>query len=196
MVPPPHAVIPRPRAAEARMPSPAGQFRSTSCNSLRSAQGSGECWPLRNQTTGDSTVPIVEGETGLCHLAAVGEAVAPETEVGNPVHAGPRQLGRLCQAGAHQVRQTLAGIMGWPTLQPKALPNSSKFCTVPLTRHLPGECGSVLASTRGALLAWRSRTRPGRSEMKKRCCRRVAVVLRRRRSRFVALLWPAFLSAR
>ena len=39
----------------------------------------------------------------------------------------------------YQTRQALVGIMGWPTLQPKALPNSSKFWTVPLTRHSPVE---------------------------------------------------------
>src|ERR1039458_6541050 len=40
------------------------------------------------------------------------------------------------------------GIMGWPVLHPKALPNSGKFSTVPLIRHSPELCGSVLASTR------------------------------------------------
>ena len=48
--------------------------------------------------------------------------------------------------GCYQVRQPPeAGIIGSPFLQPKALPNSSKFCTVPLTRHSPVECGLVLA---------------------------------------------------
>jgi len=40
---------------------------------------------------------------------------------------------------AYQTRQELAGYMGWPLVQAKALPNSSKFCTVPLTRQRPGE---------------------------------------------------------
>ena len=49
----------------------------------------------------------------------------------------------------YQVRQPpLAGIIGWPTLHPNALPNSSKFCTEPLVLHFPGLCGSVLADTR------------------------------------------------
>ena len=48
----------------------------------------------------------------------------------------------------HQTRQAFSGIIGWPTLQPKALPNSGKFSTVPFTRHWPELCGSVFASTR------------------------------------------------
>jgi hypothetical protein len=39
----------------------------------------------------------------------------------------------------YQTRQEFAGTMGWPFVQPNALPNSSKFCTVPLTRQRPGE---------------------------------------------------------
>src|SRR5438874_10977640 len=49
---------------------------------------------------------------------------------------------------AYQTRQAFSGIIGCPTLQPNALPNSGKFCTLPLMRHLPELCGSVLASTR------------------------------------------------
>jgi hypothetical protein len=48
----------------------------------------------------------------------------------------------------YQTRQLLTGIIGWPTLQPNALPNSSKFCTVPFTLHSPVLCGSVFACTR------------------------------------------------
>jgi hypothetical protein len=48
----------------------------------------------------------------------------------------------------YQTRQEFSGYMGWPLLHPKALPNSSKFCTEPLVRHLPGECGSVSANWR------------------------------------------------
>ena len=42
--------------------------------------------------------------------------------------------------------------MGCPLVQPKAFPNSSKFCTEPLTRHLPGECGSTSTSWRADLV--------------------------------------------
>ena len=49
---------------------------------------------------------------------------------------------------AHQTRHEFAGYIGVPFLQPKALPNSSKFWTLPLTLHLPGECGSVSADWR------------------------------------------------
>lgn len=48
----------------------------------------------------------------------------------------------------YQTRQELTGTMGWPCLQPKAFPNSSKFRTDPLTRHRPGECGSTSAAWR------------------------------------------------
>ena len=40
---------------------------------------------------------------------------------------------------AYHTRQEFVGYMGWPSLHPNALPNSSKFCTVPFTRHSPGE---------------------------------------------------------
>jgi|SRR5580698_1793676 hypothetical protein len=50
----------------------------------------------------------------------------------------------------YHTRQLLSGIIGWPLWQPKALPNSSKFCTTPFTRNIPGECGSTFADTRCA----------------------------------------------
>src|SRR5579883_1053771 len=39
----------------------------------------------------------------------------------------------------YQTTQGCSGIIGWPLRQPKALPNSSKFCTAPLVRNMPGE---------------------------------------------------------
>jgi len=45
----------------------------------------------------------------------------------------------------YQTRQEFSGTMGWPFLQPKALPKASKFWTVPFTRQRPGACGSVSA---------------------------------------------------
>jgi hypothetical protein len=39
----------------------------------------------------------------------------------------------------YHTRQDFSGYIGCPLVQPKALPNSSKFCTDPFTRHLPGE---------------------------------------------------------
>src|ERR1017187_6919426 len=35
----------------------------------------------------------------------------------------------------HHTRHALTGIIGWPTLQPNALPNSGKFSTAPLIRQ-------------------------------------------------------------
>ena len=66
------------------------------------------------------------------HLQTILEEYAPahSTE-----QAGPT----IHPASAYQTRQAFSGIMGWPFLQLKALPNSSKFCTTPLTRHCPGE---------------------------------------------------------
>src|SRR5581483_4186341 len=57
-------------------------------------------------------------------------------------------------AGDHQTRHEFTGTMGCPFLQPKAFPNSSKFCTVPFTRHSPGECGSVSADCRADCSVW------------------------------------------
>ena len=51
-------------------------------------------------------------------------------------------------SAAYQTRQAFSGIIASPFLQPKAFPNSSKFCTDPLVRHSPGECGSVFTLTR------------------------------------------------
>jgi hypothetical protein len=48
----------------------------------------------------------------------------------------------------YQTRQEFCGYIGCPCLQLKALPNSSKFCTEPFTRHFPGECGSLSAAWR------------------------------------------------
>src|SRR5580692_4267184 len=58
------------------------------------------------------------------------------------------ELLRFRAIDSYQTRQEFSGYMGWPLLHPKALPNSSKFCTEPLVRHLPGECGSVSANWR------------------------------------------------
>ena len=49
---------------------------------------------------------------------------------------------------SYQTRQAFSGYIGWPLWQPKALAKPSKFCTLPLVRHLPGEWGSVKASCR------------------------------------------------
>ena len=55
---------------------------------------------------------------------------------------------------AYHTRQEFAGYMGWPLVQPKALPNSSKFCTEPLTRQRPGEWGSTSADWREDCSVW------------------------------------------
>jgi len=51
---------------------------------------------------------------------------------------------------AHQTRQTFSGYIGCLLGQLKAFPNSSKFCTEPLVRHFPGECGSTRARRRAS----------------------------------------------
>ena len=48
----------------------------------------------------------------------------------------------------YQTRQRFALTIGCPALHEKARSNSGMFTTTPLTRYLPGECGSVTASTR------------------------------------------------
>src|SRR5947209_6273131 len=68
----------------------------------------------------------------------------------------------------YQTRQGFCGIIGCPTLQPKALPNSGKFCTDPLVRYLPGECGLVFAdSSEASGLLFSHQTCP--KPRKKRC---------------------------
>jgi hypothetical protein len=47
------------------------------------------------------------------------------------------------QRAPYQTRQAFRGIIGWPTLHPKAWPNSGMFLTTPFTRNSRGECGSV-----------------------------------------------------
>ncbi len=58
------------------------------------------------------------------------------------------------RTSCYHTRQEFSGTMGCPLVQPKALPNSSKFCTVPLTRQRPGECGSVSARCRADCSVW------------------------------------------
>src|SRR5580658_10916879 len=48
----------------------------------------------------------------------------------------------------HQTRQRFSFTIGWPDLHANAFSNSGRFTTRPLTRYLPGECGSVMAFTR------------------------------------------------
>src|SRR5277367_1869328 len=68
---------------------------------------------------------------------------------------GPgRSPGHSLISGTYQTRHEFVGIIGWPTLQPNALPNSSKFCTVPFVLHSPVLCGSVFASTRAFCSVW------------------------------------------
>ena len=53
---------------------------------------------------------------------------------------------------SYQTRQDSPGTWVGPWWQLKALPNSSKFCTEPLARHLPGECGISERGLAGRLL--------------------------------------------
>src|SRR5947209_15575417 len=69
---------------------------------------------------------------------------------------------------SYQTRHGFCGIIGCPTLQPNALPNSGKFCTDPLVRYLPGEWGLVFAESSDASgLLFSHQTCP--KPMKKRC---------------------------
>jgi hypothetical protein len=71
------------------------------------------------------------GRWERCNLAGAAKAGALEPWLGSAVAPGAGWI--------YQTRQEFAGYMGWPLVQPNALPNPSKFCTEPLTRHLPGE---------------------------------------------------------
>src|SRR6201996_6213197 len=62
--------------------------------------------------------------------------------------ASPSPLDEYVIPLHHHTRQAFSGYIGEPFLQPKAFPNSSKFCTVPFTRNLPGECGSTFTIMR------------------------------------------------
>ena len=68
------------------------------------------------------------------------ESACSKTRLKSAAPPGRRML--------YQTRQEFAGTIGLPLAQPKALPNSSKFCTEPLTRQRPGEWGSVSADWR------------------------------------------------
>ena len=50
----------------------------------------------------------------------------------------------------HHTRQAFSRTIGWPGLQPNASWNPAEFCTTPLTRQRPGECGSMIASLRAS----------------------------------------------
>jgi hypothetical protein len=48
-------------------------------------------------------------------------------------HTGTSNVSpRQASWGTYQTRQAFTGIIGWPTLHPKACPNSGIFCTTPL----------------------------------------------------------------
>src|SRR5208337_3747701 len=70
---------------------------------------------------------------------------------------------------AHQTRQAGSRTIGWPALQPKASRRAAEFCTAPFTRQRPGECGSVIASTRAcwSVTFWHQ---IWPYAMKNRCC--------------------------
>jgi hypothetical protein len=56
-------------------------------------------------------------------------------------------FGRLL-CSRYQTRQGCSETIGSPALQAKASRNSGMFCSTPLARNGPGECGSVAARTR------------------------------------------------
>ena len=99
---------------------------------------------------------VIAERLGFCKPQEFAEANALSDEIGkmlsglhrfletprrNPLEPSTSNL-------VHHTRQAFTGIIGCPTLQPNALPNSGKFCTEPLMRHSPELCGSVFASTR------------------------------------------------
>src|SRR5207249_272787 len=57
-------------------------------------------------------------------------------------------LARLLQHRRYQTLHAWTETIGSPAWQPKACWNSFMFCTTPLVRNWPGECGSVMARTR------------------------------------------------
>ena len=161
-VPPPHAVIPKPSATEGRQCHRGhGQFCSTSCASFTLADRfrRGECAEEDRHAIRDSFPVIVEAGERLRHLAATYRPRRSSSRAqrkGGPAQIAHPPCLRPCLRGyelrfvLYQVRQTFAGIIGCPVLQLNALPNSSKFCTVPFVRHSPELCGSVFARTRAA----------------------------------------------
>src|SRR5262249_35923233 len=63
----------------------------------------------------------------------------------------------------HHTRQAFCATIGWPCLQPNAFWNSGMFCTTPLVRQRPGECGSTRTSIRdssGVILVHHTRAKP------------------------------------
>jgi hypothetical protein len=50
-------------------------------------------------------------------------------------------------AATYQTRYIVAGAIGAPSLYAKASRKAGVFTRTPLTRYLPGECGSVLAAS-------------------------------------------------
>ena len=75
----------------------------------------------------------------------------------------------------YHTRQTFSGIMGWPTLQPKASPNSGMFWTTPFTRNCRGECGSVCTCRRNC--SGRVSAAPGLSVAQEELLNRCVAVL-------------------
>ena len=55
---------------------------------------------------------------------------------------------RGMSATDHHTLQAFSGSIGWPTLQPKAWPNSGMFLTTPRARNFRGEWGLVCACMR------------------------------------------------
>ncbi len=118
---------------------------------------------FRSSRGGDN---LLSGSTIHFRVAAgVWTPAAPETSSGGrrkrrgacvPYLARPHRAryGNPRMASSYQTRQDFAGNIGWPLVQPNALPNSSKFCTEPLTRQRPGECGSVSADWRADCSVW------------------------------------------
>src|SRR5208282_3594087 len=85
----------------------------------------------------------------------------------------------------HQMRHRFSFTIAWPALHANAFSNSGIFTTRPLTRYLPGECGSVMAFMRrfsGRLFSQAHCAFP----TKKRC----SGVRPSRSSRCMFLVWP------
>src|SRR6185437_5163930 len=67
---------------------------------------------------------------------------APASTLLGPLVPGPWSL------VPYQTTHPSAETIGCPFLHPNAFAKASKFCTVPLVRNRPGECGSTCAATR------------------------------------------------
>lgn len=117
-------------AANRRFPRTAKRFRTD--------LGSGDSSRHDRTCFGEETCARVRSRSGA---GETGEDARPPLLLGCIVLVSPlfgetaRESARL----SHHTRQAFTGIIGCPGLQPKARPNSGRFCTTPFARNCRGE---------------------------------------------------------